>query len=53
MIENGINKIKISTYNVENLFDKVDDPNKDDRSAKPDNELKALANVLKTLDSDI
>jgi len=53
MIENGINKIKISTYNVENLFDKVDDPNKDDGPPKPDNELKALANVLKTLNSDI
>jgi len=53
MIENGVNKIKITTYNVENLFDKVDDPNKDDGPPKPDNELKTLANVLKTLNSDI
>jgi endonuclease/exonuclease/phosphatase family metal-dependent hydrolase len=53
MIENGVNKIRITTYNVENLFDKVDDPNKDDGPSKPDNELKALANVLKTLNSDI
>ena len=53
MIENRINKIKITTYNVENLFDKFDDPDKDDGPPKPDNELKALANVLKTLNSDI
>ncbi len=53
MINNNVNKIKITTYNVENLFDKVDDPNKDDGPPKPDNELKALANVIKYLNSDI
>ncbi len=53
MINNQLNKIKITTYNVENLFDKIDDPNKDDGPPKPDNELKALANVIKYLNSDI
>jgi len=54
MIQNNLNNvIKITTYNVENLFDRIDDPNKDDGPPKPDNELKALANVIKSLDSDI
>ncbi|MGC8733596.1 MAG: endonuclease/exonuclease/phosphatase family protein [bacterium] len=53
MIQNNLNTIKITTYNVENLFDKVDDPNKDDGPPKPDNELKALSNVIKNLNSDI
>lgn len=37
MIQNNINSlsIKVTTYNVENLFDKVDDPSKDDGPPKP------------------
>lgn len=47
------NEIKLTTYNVMNLFDKVDDPNKDDGPPKPDKELKALAEILKQNNSDI
>ena len=49
----NISSIKITTYNVENLFDREDDPFKDDGPPKPDNEKLALAEVLKSLNSDI
>ncbi|MFN4220482.1 MAG: endonuclease/exonuclease/phosphatase family protein, partial [bacterium] len=45
--------VKFSTYNVENLFDRVDDPFKDDGPPKDEKEKIALANVLKSLNSDI
>lgn len=45
--------VKFTTYNVENLFDGVDDPFKDDGPAKPEKEKIALANVLKSLNSDV
>ncbi len=47
------NEVKLTTYNVENLFDKVDDPNKDDGPPKREKELKALAEILKQNNSDI
>ncbi|MGC8815543.1 MAG: endonuclease/exonuclease/phosphatase family protein [bacterium] len=46
-------EIKLTTYNVENLFDKYDDPNKSDGPSKKDKELKALAEILKQNNSDI
>lgn len=45
--------VKFTTYNVENLFDEIDDPFKDDGPPKPKKEKIALANVLKNLDSDV
>ncbi|MCS7243364.1 MAG: endonuclease/exonuclease/phosphatase family protein [Candidatus Calescibacterium sp.] len=45
--------IKVTTYNVENLFDRFDDPLKDDGPPKSEASKKALAEVLKSLDSDI
>ncbi|MCX7758063.1 MAG: endonuclease/exonuclease/phosphatase family protein, partial [bacterium] len=45
--------IKVSTYNVENLFDKFDDPVKDDGPPKSEESKKALAEILKSLNSDI
>ncbi len=48
-----MNEIKLTTYNVENLFDKYDDPNKADGPPKKDNSLKALAEILKQNNSDI
>jgi len=46
-------QIKFTTYNVENLFDNIDDPSKDDGPPKSEKEKVALAEVLKRLDSDI
>ncbi|MCS7165683.1 MAG: endonuclease/exonuclease/phosphatase family protein [Candidatus Calescibacterium sp.] len=46
-------EIKIGTYNVQNLFDKFDDPLKEDGPPKSDESKKALAEVIKTLDNDI
>jgi endonuclease/exonuclease/phosphatase family metal-dependent hydrolase len=46
-------EIKLTTYNVYNLFDKVDDPNKDDGPPKDEKSLKALAEILKQNNSDI
>lgn len=47
------NDIKLTTYNVRNLFDKYDDPNKSDGPPKKDNQLNALAQILKQNNSDI
>jgi len=46
-------QIKLTTYNVYNLFDKVDDPDKDDGPPKDEKSLKALAEILKQNNSDI
>jgi endonuclease/exonuclease/phosphatase family metal-dependent hydrolase len=46
-------EVKLTTYNVYNLFDKVDDPNKDDGPPKDEKSLKALAQILKQNNSDI
>jgi endonuclease/exonuclease/phosphatase family metal-dependent hydrolase len=46
-------EIKLTTYNVENLFDKIDDPIKDDGPPKDEKSLKALAQILKQNNSDI
>jgi endonuclease/exonuclease/phosphatase family metal-dependent hydrolase len=46
-------EIKLTTYNVENLFDKIDDPNKEDGPPKDEKSLKALAEILKQNNSDI
>jgi len=49
----NINSIKFTTYNVDNLFDSIDDPYKDDGPPKSEKGKAALAEVLKRLDSDI
>jgi endonuclease/exonuclease/phosphatase family metal-dependent hydrolase len=52
-IDTNNTEIKLTTYNVYNLFDKVDDPNKDDGPPKDEKSLKALAEILKQNNSDI
>ncbi|MFN3995414.1 MAG: endonuclease/exonuclease/phosphatase family protein, partial [bacterium] len=52
MIKN-INTIKLATYNVRNLFDKVDDPLKEDGPPKPEKEMIGVADILKKTDADI
>lgn len=49
------NTFRIASYNVKNLFDNVDDPNKDDEGtpAKPASELKALAAVIDDSQADV
>jgi endonuclease/exonuclease/phosphatase family metal-dependent hydrolase len=46
---------RIASYNVKNLFDDVDDPNKDDEGtpAKPAVEQRALAAVIDRSDADV
>lgn len=50
---NRVPNIKITTYNVDNLFDNIDDPSKDDGPPKSEKGKKALAEVIKNLNSDI
>lgn len=45
--------IKLATYNVCNLFDKIDDPLKDDGPAKPEKEIIGIADILKNTNADI
>ncbi len=54
------NALRIATYNVENLYDRYDDPysSKDSRAdqntkSKPARELYALSKVIKKVDADI
>jgi len=51
--DNSNTEIKLTTYNVENLFDKIDDPIKEDGPPKDEKSLKALAEILKQNNSDI
>lgn len=50
---NRIPDVKIATYNVDNLFDNIDDPSKDDGPPKSEKGKEALAEVIKNLNSDI
>jgi endonuclease/exonuclease/phosphatase family metal-dependent hydrolase len=52
-IDTNNTEIKLTTYNVQNLFDKIDDPIKEDHTPKNENSLKALAEILKQNNSDI
>jgi endonuclease/exonuclease/phosphatase family metal-dependent hydrolase len=52
-IDTNNKEIKLTTYNVGNLFDKIDDPNKEDGPLKDEKSLKALAQILKQNNSDI
>ena len=50
--------IRLATYNVENLFDAIDDPdlsgrNEDIDDAKPEAELQGLADAIHALDADV
>ena len=50
--------VRVATYNVENLFDDVDDPalsgaNEDIDGTKPDEECVALAQTIRRLDADV
>ncbi|GJM18005.1 MAG: hypothetical protein DHS20C14_02180 [Phycisphaeraceae bacterium] len=50
--------IRVATYNVENLFDDVDDPalsgdNEDIDDEKPEHELRAVARAIQKLDADV
>ena len=52
------NSIRLATYNVENLFDAVDDPalsgqNEDKDALKPDKACRAAAETIRLLDADI
>jgi endonuclease/exonuclease/phosphatase family metal-dependent hydrolase len=49
----GQGTIRVGTYNVENLFDNVDDPHRADDPGPPRERLEALATVIKALDCDI
>lgn len=49
---------RLATYNVENLFDNKDDPSlkgdeEDLDDTKPDEQLRALANTIRTIDADV
>lgn len=49
---------RLTTYNVENLFDDVDDPdlsgdNEDIDDEKPEHELRAIANAIRAVDADV
>ncbi|MBK7405406.1 MAG: endonuclease/exonuclease/phosphatase family protein [Phycisphaerales bacterium] len=50
--------IRLATYNTENLFDAIDDPNlsganEDIDDAKPEAQVKALAATIRKLDADV
>ncbi len=50
--------IRVTTYNIENLFDDVDDPaltgdNDDIDDEKPEHELKAVARVIRRVNADV
>jgi endonuclease/exonuclease/phosphatase family metal-dependent hydrolase len=45
--------IKLASYNVENLFDKYDDPLKNDGPPKKDRSIQALASVLSQSNADV
>lgn len=50
--------IRLAAYNVENLFDAIDDPDLSDRyedidDTKPEAELAALAETIRRLDADV
>lgn len=50
--------LRIATYNVENLFDQVDDPalvdeNDDLPMAKPESQCRAIADTIRAIDADI
>ncbi len=47
--------VRLATYNVLNLFDKIDDPElkHDSEIPKPDSELEAVAKAIRAVDADI
>jgi endonuclease/exonuclease/phosphatase family metal-dependent hydrolase len=45
--------IRIGTYNVENMFDNIDDPMKEDGPPTSPERLQSLAEVIKSTDCDI
>jgi len=49
----GGDTIRVGTYNVEDLFDGVDDPRKADGPAPSDERLRALATIIQSADCDI
>ncbi|MCS7243174.1 MAG: endonuclease/exonuclease/phosphatase family protein [Candidatus Calescibacterium sp.] len=48
-----INNIKLASYNVRNLFDKVDDPLKNDGPPKKESEMLGISEILKKSNADI
>ena len=48
-------KIRLASYNVLNLYDNIDDPGKRDEGTrpKPEAEIAAVADVLKSADADV
>lgn len=48
-----IKNIKLASYNVRNLFDKIDDPLKDDGPPKSQKEIIAVADIIKKSNADI
>lgn len=56
--ETSPDAIRVTTYNVENLFDDIDDPalsgdNEDIDDEKPEHELKSVARVIRRVDADV
>ena len=54
----GEGTIRLATYNIENLFDDIDDPalsgdNEDIDDTKPEHECRAVARAIRRLDADI
>ncbi len=47
--------LRVGQYNVENMFDDIDDPNKKDDDMRPKSEqsLQAVADTLKAVDADV
>jgi endonuclease/exonuclease/phosphatase family metal-dependent hydrolase len=50
--------VRIASYNIENLFDDVDDPalsgeNEDKSMTKPDDACRAVAEAIKAIDADV
>jgi len=45
--------IKLASYNVRNLFDRIDDPTKNDGPPKSDKELRATASIIAQSNADI
>lgn len=54
-LEGPTRRVRLVTWNVENLFDSVDDPYEDDvlSPAQVEAKLEALASVLRSLDADL
>lgn len=51
--ENSKQTLTLSTYNIRNLFDGVQNPGKAEEKAKPEKELKALSDAIHDIKADV